>query len=257
MSDVTITASPSTGNDKPVSRRDLARQLRSQGLTYKEIGLHLGVTKGAAHSLTFESSVSLPKVPRRKQGTPKGKCAAPRCEREEKTRGMCMKHYMRFLRYGNINDIRNTGSLIDRFHRSYYCDLVTGCWVWTARTTLKGYGILSVGERDHARAHRFSYEEFKGSIPKGKMALHHCDNPPCCNPEHLYVGTAKDNARDCAERKSRDTFRRVTSPEQVKAIIDTYAFTGSYGETARILNLNYDAVRKYARLHRENNGLLA
>ena len=52
----------------------------------------------------------------------------------------------------------------------------------------------------HVLAHRMSYQTFKGPIPKGKFVCHSCDNKICCNPEHLWVGTAKDNSQD-AKRK--------------------------------------------------------
>jgi len=74
----------------------------------------------------------------------------------------------------------------------------TGCWEWTGRT-LKGYGVLKIG-RTQWYAHRASYRVRVGEIPKGMMICHHCDNPPCINPAHLYAGTALDNARDFKER---------------------------------------------------------
>lgn len=51
-----------------------------------------------------------------------------------------------------------------------------------------------------AKAHRVSWEVHNGPIPEGGNVLHHCDNPPCCNPAHLYIGTRADNARDRTER---------------------------------------------------------
>lgn len=62
-----------------------------------------------------------------------------------------------------------------------------------------GYGYLYRGGR-RLRAHRMIYEECFGPIPDGMWVLHHCDNPPCVNPEHLYAGTPKQNSDDMIRR---------------------------------------------------------
>lgn len=77
------------------------------------------------------------------------------------------------------------------------------CWEWQGATQ-GGYGNLLVTHKPKQRtvkAHRLSWEIHNGPIPEGKNVLHRCDNPPCVNPAHLYVGTPADNARDRAERK--------------------------------------------------------
>lgn len=69
------------------------------------------------------------------------------------------------------------------------------CWLFTAGTDSAGYGrIWSAG--GSTGAHMLSYKYHKGNIPTGLFVLHTCDNPPCCNPEHLFLGTKKDNAAD-------------------------------------------------------------
>lgn len=64
---------------------------------------------------------------------------------------------------------------------------------------LHKYGIMKILGKKVA-AHRISYELFKGKIKKGKFILHHCDNPPCVNPSHLYQGTPQDNMTDKVKR---------------------------------------------------------
>jgi len=77
------------------------------------------------------------------------------------------------------------------------------CWPWTAGLMGRmGYGNFSVGGRNRA-AHRVAWESANGeSIPDGKFVCHRCDNPVCCNPAHLFLGTHADNMRD-ARTKGR------------------------------------------------------
>ena len=76
------------------------------------------------------------------------------------------------------------------------------CWLWTGtRTKSGGYGILSIDGK-YARTHRISFEIHKGKIPAGMHVCHKCDNPPCVNPEHLFLGSHLDNMKDMG-RKGR------------------------------------------------------
>lgn len=75
------------------------------------------------------------------------------------------------------------------------------CWEWTGGLDRQGYGKF-YNQRGAPRAHRFSYELAFGPIPQGKLVCHHCDNPKCIRPDHLFIGTHKDNTQD-AVRKNR------------------------------------------------------
>jgi hypothetical protein len=71
-----------------------------------------------------------------------------------------------------------------------------GCWPWLGCLSTAGYG--RAGKRGYA--HRLAYEFAYGPIPAGLEIRHACDNPPCCNPAHLLVGTREDNAHDMVVR---------------------------------------------------------
>jgi hypothetical protein len=82
------------------------------------------------------------------------------------------------------------------------------CWEWTGYTNEDGYGGFSYDTSSHGpgrhsfQSHRFAYFVNTEINPGKNLVLHTCDNPPCCNPDHLFLGTAKDNIEDCV-RKGR------------------------------------------------------
>jgi len=87
-----------------------------------------------------------------------------------------------------------------RFHR-HVQKRADGCWIWTSTRFRGGYGgvcvgLLRNGTKKLARAHRIAWELRHGQIPQGMCVLHRCDNPPCVNPDHLFLGTHRDNIDD-------------------------------------------------------------
>lgn len=74
----------------------------------------------------------------------------------------------------------------------------TGCWKWLGYSDHHKYGRMSVGGRSArmTSVHRLSYMLYIGPIKQGMCILHRCDNPPCFNPKHLFIGTFKDNTQD-------------------------------------------------------------
>jgi len=103
-----------------------------------------------------------------------------------------------------------TANLITRFWKKVnklgpiHPTLKTRCWLWTAGTFTDGYGSIRLDGRCGTiqNAHRVSWEIHNGRILKHLCVLHKCDTPPCVNPEHLFLGTHRDNAQD-REQKGR------------------------------------------------------
>lgn len=75
------------------------------------------------------------------------------------------------------------------------------CWIWMGARMPKGYGQIKIPKtRRQIPSHRLSYLIHRGPIPPGKCVLHRCDNPPCVNPDHLFIGTKLDNALDMVSK---------------------------------------------------------
>lgn len=84
---------------------------------------------------------------------------------------------------------------IEKYLKNYNADPITGCWNWTGAKTKGGYGHLRFLKK-LTYAHRVSWIIHYGGIPNNLCVLHHCDNPGCINPDHLFIGTMADNMKD-------------------------------------------------------------
>jgi hypothetical protein len=101
--------------------------------------------------------------------------------------------------------------LAERLAAQIDSSLLDGCWPWRGDCSDSGYGRIRVGSaadgtRRMELAHRVKWRITFGDIPDGLDVLHKCDNPPCCRPDHLFLGTNADNMRD------RDAKGRGTPP---------------------------------------------
>lgn len=108
------------------------------------------------------------------------------------------------------------------------------CWIWTGAKSSSGYGHLNINKKT-IKAHRYSYEMFFGKIEHDKIIMHKCDTPLCVNPEHLSVGTKKENSADMATKKRAYNQKKKTCPKGHKYTKDnTYIFTSpSTGKSRR------------------------
>ncbi len=92
-----------------------------------------------------------------------------------------------------------------RFWRAVNIKTPAECWEWQGGRHYKGYGEFMVSTKVKTKSHRFAWSDTNGEIPLGAYVCHSCDNPPCCNPNHLFIGTSKANKED-AMRKRRHAF---------------------------------------------------
>ena len=107
------------------------------------------------------------------------------------------------------------GTLAERFW-SFIVPSEEGCWGWEGPLSTYGYGVLSVGHRGEIKAHRLSWEIHNGPVPEGLCVLHKCDVRSCNRPDHLWLGTRRDNTLDMFS-KGRD--RRSIERRQQSAML--------------------------------------
>ena len=151
-------------------------------------------------------------------------CSVEGCRKSVSKRGYCGTHYMRVVR---------TGSTFYQPPPSTWQELLplfwervaiktsrSDCWEWKKWKDEDGYGHAYFQKKRYA-SHRIAFFYARGRWPEG-VTRHTCDNPPCCNPEHLVDGTPADNSRDMSERgrsaRGEKNAQSVLTEIQVKEI---------------------------------------
>lgn len=116
----------------------------------------------------------------------------------------CSMHRARLARNGRLTLKSKLEILLSRC----IVNPDTYCWEYTKYINKWGYGRLRYNGKKHL-AHRLIYEFIIGNIPKNMLVCHHCDNPKCINPYHLFVGTNKDNHTDAIKKGRIDLSKRA------------------------------------------------
>ena len=126
-------------------------------------------------------------------------CSISNCAKPSRFRGMCVMHYQRWRRGSDLSkpEERRGLCLSERFWQHIDVGDFDRCWEWTGSRHKQGYGqfVLYDPVKKTIPSHRMAYETFWRTRLVNN-ALHRCNNPPCCNPLHLYDGTLSQNSLD-------------------------------------------------------------
>jgi hypothetical protein len=165
-------------------------------------------------------------------------CSIPGCDKVGRViRGWCTMHYARWQDHGDPMG-PTVVSIEDRFWANVERRGPGECWPWTGDADGHGYGRITVGGK-RARASRMLWSLAHGPVPDDLHVLHHCDNPPCVNPAHLFLGDHRDNM---ADRDAKDRVRHGSLHPRAKLTetdIPVIRARVAAGDTRRAIAADY------------------
>lgn len=121
-------------------------------------------------------------------------------------------------------------------------EITENCWIWKAGKMKSGYGLFWLDKQ--GSAHRASWILHNGEIPKGLCVCHKCDNPSCVNPDHLFLGTHKENTQDAIKKKRLVLQKTKIPKDQHDKIIHLYENGMTQREIGKIYNANQRQIWK-------------
>lgn len=151
-------------------------------------------------------------------------CEVSGCPNRSSSRGLCATHVQR-----KKKGIPLDAPVLNRMWSATHYERLDAytdkrgpddCWEWTRGKT-KGYGVVSVGNGKHMSAHVAAWERANNrKLPQGMVILHTCDNPGCCNPNHLRLGTHADNVQDKVNKGRQLRGEQVPTSKLTRAQVD-------------------------------------
>ena len=150
------------------------------------------------HHAKLRRSGELKNLPKKSGGV----CLAEGCDRVVTKHGgfgYCTKHYQRYKKHGDPHraDWKELkGNNLEEKLRFNSIENENGCWIWQGGKTNFGYGTIGIGNNKTELVHRLAYKFWDGEVSSDLFVCHHCDQPLCVNPNHLFLGTNQDNIDD-------------------------------------------------------------
>lgn len=126
-----------------------------------------------------------------------------------------------------------------------------GCWLWSGAKDSCGYGVVVLDGRTRAegrtgpfsgKAHRVMFQLVNGPIPKGMLVCHHCDNPTCVRPDHLFLGTNQDNQNDRYNKGRYGAILKLSEAEVI--LIRNLSLTHTQRELASRFGVNQSTISR-------------